>query len=51
MACPSAVHATTTAQYAPALVAATTLSVDPASGLELRDDAGALQVSYSPAAG
>jgi heat shock protein HslJ len=51
MACPSEEHATQVQQYAAALVAATTWSVDPARGLELRDDAGALQVSYSPAAG
>jgi len=51
MACPSDAHAAQAAQYAAALVASTTWSVDPARGLELRDDAGALQVSYSPAAG
>lgn len=51
MACPSEEHAAQAAQYAAALVASTTWSVDPARGLELRDDDGALQVSFSAAAG
>jgi heat shock protein HslJ len=50
MACPSEEHEATAQQYAAALVAATTWTVDPAGGLELRDDSGALQVSYSAAA-
>lgn len=38
-------------QYIAALRTATTWSVDPARGLELRDDSGALQVSYAAAVG
>lgn len=50
MACPSDELAEQAQQYYDALLSATTWSVDAASGrLELRDDAGALQVSFSPA--
>jgi len=38
-------------QYVAALTEATTWSVDPARGLELRDDGGALQVSYAAGQG
>lgn len=50
MACPSDELAEQAQQYVDALLAATTWSVDAASGrLELRDDGGALQVSFAPA--
>ena len=51
MACPSEEHSAQSQAYAAALVAATTWSIDPARGLELRDDSGALQVSFAAAAG
>ena len=51
MACPSEEHSAQSAQYLAALTAATTWSVEPSGMLELRDDTGALQVSYVPAAG
>jgi heat shock protein HslJ len=51
MACPSEEHSAQAQAYAAALAAATTWSVDPVRGLELRDDGGALQVSFAAAAG
>jgi len=49
-ACPSDELAEQSAQYFAALVASATWSVDASGRLELRDDSGALQVSYEPAA-
>jgi heat shock protein HslJ len=51
MACPSDELAEQSAQYFAALVAATTWALDPSGNLELRDDSGALQVLFTPAAG
>jgi heat shock protein HslJ len=51
MACASDELSEQSAQYAAALVAATTWELDPRGNLELRDDSGALQVSFSPAMG
>ena len=50
MACPSEEHTAQASQYAAALSAATTWWVDPVRGLELRDDTGALQVSFTASA-
>jgi len=50
MACMSEELAEQGQQYYAALVAATTWSEDASGRLELRDDGGALQVSYEPAA-
>jgi heat shock protein HslJ len=50
MACPSEEHSAQAAQYVAALVAATTWTMDPVRGLELRDDSGALQVTFTAAA-
>jgi hypothetical protein len=51
MACASDELSEQSAPYFAALVAATTWSVDPSGRLELRDDSGALQVSYTLAMG
>jgi heat shock protein HslJ len=51
MACPSDEHAAQAAQYVASLTAATRWAVTPEGRLELRDDTGALQVSFVPAAG
>lgn len=51
MACPSEALSEQSQQYYAALVAATTWSVSPNGMLELRDDDGALQVSYVAAMG
>jgi heat shock protein HslJ len=51
MACASDELSEQSAQYFAALAAATTWSVDPSGMLELRDDSGALQVSYTLAMG
>jgi heat shock protein HslJ len=51
MACQSDALLEQSQQYYAALVAATTWSVDAAGGLELRDDSGALQVSFTAAKG
>ena len=50
MACPDASLAEQSQQYIAALAAATTWSTDARGNLELRDDGGALQVRYLPAA-
>ena len=49
MACASDELAEQSQQYYAALAAATTWSVGVSGRLELRDDGGALQVSYAPA--
>jgi heat shock protein HslJ len=51
MACASDALSEQVAQYQKALVSATSWAVDVRGGLELRDDSGALQVSFTPAAG
>jgi heat shock protein HslJ len=51
MACASEELSEQSAQYFAALVASTTWAFDPTGNLELRDDSGALQVNYAPAAG
>ena len=51
MACTSKALDAQAQQYQAALVAATTWTLGPEGRLELRDGDGALQVSYTPAAG
>jgi heat shock protein HslJ len=51
MACASDALSEQSQQYLTALVAATTWAVGPDGSLELRDDSGALQVSYAAAVG
>jgi hypothetical protein len=49
MACEEPALASLSQQYFAALTAATTWAIDASGSLELRDDAGALQVNYLPA--
>lgn len=49
MACPSDELAEQSGWYISALTNAATWSIDPSGTLELRDESGALQVSYAPA--
>ncbi len=51
MACESEALSEQSQQYYAALIAATTWSVSPGGMLELRDDGGALQVSFTAAMG
>jgi hypothetical protein len=51
MACASDESSSQVQEFYAALAAATTWSVDDAGNLQLRDDGGALQVDFTPAAG